>query len=85
MPMFITIMMFMAPIFYPASAIPEQYRSWLLLNPLTYAVEMGRGALFLGQLPSLSAYLIYLTAAVLSAAAGLWFFSKVRKGFADVL
>lgn len=85
MPMFITIMMFMAPIFYPASAIPEQYRSWLLLNPLTYAVEMGRGALFIGQLPSLSAYLIYLSAAVLSAAAGLWFFNKVRKGFADVL
>ena len=85
MPMFITIMMFMAPIFYPASAIPEQYRNWLLLNPLTYAVEMGRSVLFLGQLPSVSAYSIYLGVAVLFAAAGLWFFSRVRKGFADVL
>lgn len=85
MPMFITIMMFMAPIFYPASAIPEQYRNWLLLNPLTYAVEMGRSVLFLGQLPSISAYSIYLGVAVLFAAAGLWFFSRVRKGFADVL
>ena len=43
------------------------------------------GALFLGQLPSISAYLIYLSAAVLSAGIGLWFFSRVRKGFADVL
>lgn len=85
MPMFITVMMFMAPIFYPASAIPEKYRAWLLLNPLTYAVEMGRAALFSGQLPSLFAYLVYLSLAMLSALVGLLFFSKVRKGFADVL
>ena len=81
----ITILMFMAPIFYPISAIPEQYQGWLMINPLTYAVEMGRALLFMGQLPSLAAYLTYLAVSIVSAGLGLAFFIKVRKGFADVL
>lgn len=85
MPLFITILMFMAPIFYPISAIPEQYQGWLMINPLTYAVEMGRALLFMGQLPDLSAYTAYVLVAALCAGFGLAFFLKVRKGFADVL
>lgn len=85
MPLFVTILIFMAPIFYPISAIPEQYQGWLMINPLTYAVEMGRGLLFMAQLPALNAYLTYLSVSVLCAGLGLLFFMKVRKGFADVL
>ena len=85
MPLFITILMFMAPIFYPISAIPEQYQGWLMINPLTYAVEMGRGLLFMRELPALGAYSTYLAVSVLCAVLGLAFFMKVRKGFADVL
>lgn len=84
-PLLMTVLMFMAPIFYPASAIPEVYRGWLLLNPLTYAVEHARGLLFEQRLPGLAGYLCYLGVAVAVAVAGLWFFRRVRKGFADVL
>ncbi|MDY0250836.1 MAG: ABC transporter permease [Pseudomonas sp.] len=85
MPLFVTVLMFMAPIFYPISAIPEQYQGWLMINPLTYAVEMGRALLFTGQLPEPVPYLGYLALSVLCAGLGLAFFLKVRKGFADVL
>lgn len=85
MPLFVTVLMFMAPIFYPISAIPENYQGWLMINPLTYAVEMGRALLFMGQLPNLTTYSIYLAVSVLCAGLGLAFFIKVRKGFADVL
>ncbi len=85
MPMFITILMFMAPIFYPVTAIPEDYQHWLYLNPLTYAVEMARGLLFTQAFPSLFDYSVYFLVAILTAVCGFLFFSKVRKGFADVL
>lgn len=84
-PLLMTVLMFMAPIFYPASAIPESYRGWLMVNPLTYAVEMARGLLFEGRLPGLEGYVMYCLCALACALAGLWFFRKVRSGFADVV
>ena len=46
-----TAMMFMSPIFYPLSALPQQYQLILLFNPLTPAVEQARAVLVWGQLP----------------------------------
>lgn len=84
-PLITTVLMFMAPIFYPADAIPEEYRGWLLLNPLTYAVDATRNLLFHARLPDPGAWLAYTASALLVAALGLLFFLKLRKGFADVL
>lgn len=85
MPLLVTILMFMAPIFYPVTAVPEAYRDWLYLNPLTYAVQSCRDLFFAGVLPGLIGYLKYLGGAILVAVLGLVFFRKVRWGFADVL
>lgn len=85
MPLVVTVLMFMAPIFYPASVVPEAYRDWLYLNPLTYAVQSSRDLFFSGTLPGLFGYLKYFSGAVLVAVLGLAFFRKVRWGFADVL
>ena len=35
----VTVAMFMSPVFYPASALPEDVRSYLFLNPVTIFVE----------------------------------------------
>ena len=47
-----TALMFLTPIFYPLSAIPEAYRIFVYLNPLTFIVEQGRDLLFFGHAPS---------------------------------
>jgi lipopolysaccharide transport system permease protein len=39
------LLLFLTPVFYPATAIPPDYRHWLLLNPLAIVVEGARGAL----------------------------------------
>ena len=85
MPFFVTVLMFMAPIFYPASAIPEPYQVLLLLNPLTYPVEAVRGLFFTGQMVSPLGYVLYSVCALLVAAGGFLFFGRLRKGFADVV
>lgn len=84
-PVVVTAMLFMAPVFYPVSALPEAYQSWLYLNPLTPAIEMVRGLIVEGQLPSLLAYGQYLSVCLLVACLGWGFFSRVQKGFADVI
>lgn len=81
----ITVFMFMSPIFYPATALPEEYRPLLFLNPLTPAIEMARDVLYWGKQPDWPMLGIYTLASALIAWLGFAWFQKTRKGFADVL
>lgn len=80
-----TVLLFLSPIFYPISALPEQYRIWLHLNPLTFIIEEGRKTLVFGQMPDWSGWGVYMVVSVAIAWMGFWWFQKTRKGFADVL
>lgn len=80
-----SVMMFLTPIFYPASAVPENFRHILLLNPMTTTVEQVRDILFFGNVPDLRILLINMAGAALIACLGFAWFQKTRKGFADVL
>jgi lipopolysaccharide transport system permease protein len=80
-----TVLMFLSPIFYPASAIPEKYRSVLQVNPLAPAIEQAREVLFWGHAPNWILLAIYLAASALIAWLGFAWFQKTRKGFADVI
>jgi lipopolysaccharide transport system permease protein len=80
-----TIMMFLSPVFYPLSALPEQYRPWIMANPLTFIIEQAREVLIWGHLPNWSGLGLYLIAALGAAWIGFAWFQKTKKGFADVL
>jgi lipopolysaccharide transport system permease protein len=82
---FTTVLMFLSPIFYPTSALPEDYRHLLLLNPLTIVIEQVRDVLFWGRVPDLLGYSAGLVGAAFIAWLGFSWFQKTRKGFADVL
>jgi lipopolysaccharide transport system permease protein len=81
----ITVLMFLSPIFFPASAMPEEYRYLLLLNPLAAPIEQARDVLFWGKVPDMTIWLAYLLGAALIAWLGFAWFQKTRRGFADVL
>lgn len=83
--MALTVLMFMSPIFYPLSALPETVRSYLFLNPLTFMVEQLRNILLWGQQPDWRHLAVYSITAIIVAWLGLLWFEKTRKGFADVL
>lgn len=85
MPVVITAMLFMAPVFYPVSALPEGYRDWLYLNPLTPAIEMARDLIISGEIPDLASYVKYLAMCLAVAVGGYAFFIRLKKGFADVI
>lgn len=81
----LTMMLFMSPIFYPASALPESVRDYLFLNPLTFIIEQSRSVMLAGNFPDWGGLIIYYMIAIFTAWFGLWWFEKTRKGFADVL
>lgn len=78
-------LMFMSPIFYPISALPEQYQWLIKLNPLTIIIEQVRDCLFFEALPQYTALLTTYLSTLLVAWLGYIWFQKTRKGFADVL
>lgn len=79
------VLMFLSPMFYPLSQVPEALRPIFLLNPLAFPLEATRNALFFGEWPSLWGAAIYLVAGLIVAAAGLALFNRFRPGFVDVL
>ncbi|MDE1997951.1 MAG: ABC transporter permease [Burkholderiales bacterium] len=81
----VTTLMFLSPIFYPASALPETYRHILYFNPLTPVIEMTRDVLYWGKTPDFLVLTMYWMATGAVAWLGFVWFQKTRKGFADVL
>lgn len=80
-----TVLMFLSPVFYPITALPEAYRGLLYLNPLTFIIEQARSLILSASPPDWVGLLVYCIFGIISAWAGLFWFQKTRKGFADVL
>ena len=83
--LFTTALMFLAPVFYPLSALPQEFRGLVMLNPLTFIIEEGRKVLITGDLPNWPGLMIYSVMAVAFAWLGYWWFQRTRNGFADVI
>jgi len=80
-----TVMLFMAPVFYPISAVPEQFHTFILANPLTFIVNQAREVIIFGAMPNLSGFGVYTIISLLISFSGYYFFQYTRKGFADVI
>lgn len=80
-----TVLMFLSPVLYPIAALPEAYRPWMQLNPLTYIIEESRSVVLMGNLPEWDKLATALLVGAIIASVGFWLFQKTRKGFADVL
>ncbi len=79
------MLIFMTPVFYPASAVPPAFQSLMRLNPLTAIVENGRRVLMLGQPPDWISLVTVTAVAALLMQLGYAWFMKTKRGFADVL
>jgi lipopolysaccharide transport system permease protein len=84
-PVLTTLLLFLSPIFYPLSAVPEPFRSLVAANPLAWIVESSRGALFAGRFPDARELALATLAGWAVAWLGLVWFAKTRRGFADVV
>ena len=45
------VLMFLSPVFYPVTAVPERFRPFIMANPLTFIIEQSREVLVWGHMP----------------------------------
>jgi lipopolysaccharide transport system permease protein len=81
----LTAWMYLTPIIYPESAVPEAYRRWIELNPFTPLVRSYRRVLLDGAAPDWAGLAYFSAFALALFVFGYWWFARTRKNFADVI
>jgi len=85
MPAITSLLMFLSPIFYPASAVPHALRPWFEFNPIGAAAEAMRYALLPSSHFQVDSWLWHGLSSLVFIAFSVLLFRRIRPGFADVL
>jgi lipopolysaccharide transport system permease protein len=84
LPFLLQVWMFVTPVIYPVSMVPERWRWLLLLNPMTGLTEGYRSA-FLGRPFDVGALVGSGLVSLACFVAGVAYFERVERQFADVI
>lgn len=79
------VWMYLTPVIYPESVVPERYRALLSANPFTHLVRSYRNCLLEGAAPDWPGLGYFTLVAVITFVLGYWWFARTRKNFADVI
>jgi lipopolysaccharide transport system permease protein len=82
---FISVFLFLTPVFYPLTAVPPKMQYAMKMNPLTYFIEEARNVVLWGGMPDWLNLAIYSAVSLVVAWLGFYWFQRTRKGFADVI
>jgi len=77
----LTALMYLCPIVYPISIVPERFRQIIAINPLVYVLQIVRDPVYNGQVPSVNLLGIGMVAAVLAFLIGWAVFRRLARGF----
>jgi lipopolysaccharide transport system permease protein len=83
-PFLVQLWLYVTPVIFPVSLVPERWQWLLYLNPMTGLVEGFRSA-FLGKPFDLTGLGISIAIAVAILVAGVAYFEKVERRFADII
>jgi lipopolysaccharide transport system permease protein len=81
----LTAWMYLTPIIYPESIVPERYRGLIDLNPFTALIRNYRQTMLEGSNPDWTGLAYFSLFAIVIFCFGYWWFAKTRKNFADVV
>jgi len=77
--------MYLTPIIYPETIVPEAYRPFINLNPFTPLVRSYRRIMLDGAAPDWWGLAYFSGFALIAFILGYWWFARTRKNFADVV
>lgn len=80
-----TALLFLSPVFYPASRVPEALQGIYALNPFVTLLESAKAVVFFGAAPDWGALLLVIGVSFAIAAGGHAWFVHTKRGFADVV
>ena len=85
-PFLIQIGLFISPVGFSSSVVPEQWRLIYSLNPMVGVIDGFRWSVLGGQAsPYLPGLALSLATAALFLVSGIWYFRKTERSFADVI
>jgi lipopolysaccharide transport system permease protein len=84
-PFFLQILMYLCPIVYPISVVPERFRTLYSLNPLVGVIEGFRWSLLGLESPNWAAMIVSAVVLAVLLISGLYFFRRTEASFADVI
>lgn len=84
-PLLVQIWLFASPIAYPATLVPDAWRTVYAINPMVSVIQGFRWALLGDGAPSLAQVGVSIAAATVLFAIGVTYFRRTEKTFADVI
>ena len=84
-PLGLQIWLYLTPVIYPVSAVPEQYLQFYMLNPMAGIITAYREIILYGQPPTWSYLAISGVEALFIFFIGYWIFKKLEASFADII
>ena len=84
-PFLLQMWMFLTPIIYPVTIVPERWRGLLLLNPMAGVVDAFRATALAGRPFAWAALGAALGLGLVVLVIGLGYFTKAEREFADVI
>ncbi|MDO8587141.1 MAG: ABC transporter permease [Armatimonadota bacterium] len=80
-----TAWLYLTPVFYPASLVPERFQFWYSLNPMVHLTSCFRKSLYDGALPDWTSLMITVLVSFGVLALGWTFFNKHKADFAELV
>ncbi|KAA5543919.1 ABC transporter permease [Roseiconus nitratireducens] len=84
-PFLIQTWMYLCPIIYPSSVVPERFRAIYALNPMVGVIEGFRWCLIGSNPPDWTMMTISMVAMIVILLGGMFYFRKVETTFADII
>lgn len=81
----ITAGMYLSPVFFLLSAVPENFRIFMMCNPMTYSIENMRNVIIYGTGINELYFIVSSACALAVYGLGWWIFKRAKSGFADLL
>ncbi|MBI3781706.1 MAG: ABC transporter permease, partial [candidate division NC10 bacterium] len=81
----LTLWVFLTPIYYPPTLLPEGLRFLTVFNPMAGLVDAYRALILRGQLPNPRSLMVLMLCSILAFVIGYAMFKKMQRAFADVI
>lgn len=84
-PLGLQLWMYLTPIIYPLSMVPERFRSLYMLNPMAGVIDSYRRVILQGEWPQMSYLLLAAAVSIVLLLGAYSFFKRAEGVFADII
>jgi lipopolysaccharide transport system permease protein len=84
-PVGLQLWMYMTPIIYPLSMVPERFRSLYMLNPMAGVIDAYRRVILQGEWPQMNYLLLGAAVSVALLIVAYYYFKRAEAVFADII